>query len=153
MRTAARRGSRRLEPQALDRRRERSRQLRRGREILSLHFPALRPDTLLFLEPLAFQQVEPAIRARVNEKLEVRIERPLLVNDLRAARIPGVERVEPFVVLRVVMPDLGDRPAVVFGSDFSSRTAADAYRADNLKLSFTLVNPLAVAGRPVAIGR
>src|SRR5262245_59558572 len=76
-----------------------------------------------------------------------------VAEDLKAARIPGVRRVQPFVVVRVVMPELGDRPAVVFGSDLSTAGESDARNADILKFKFTLVNPFAFTGRWVAMGR
>src|SRR5262245_50634764 len=38
-----------------------------------------------------------------------------VADDLRAAAIPGIERVEPFVHLRVDLPELDHRPAVIFG--------------------------------------
>src|SRR5829696_7306399 len=45
--------------------------------------------------------------------------------DLRAAAIPGVQRVEPFVHLRVVLPEIDQRPAVVFGVGVPGEAAFD----------------------------
>jgi len=74
--------------------------------------------------------------------------------DLRAARVSGVKRAQPFVVLRVVLPELDDRSAVIFGTDLSGEAVADVKDPDSLKLTFTLVNnPLALVGRPVAMSR
>src|SRR5262245_3522428 len=75
-----------------------------------------------------------------------------VAEDLKAARIPGVRRVQPFVVVRVVMPEIGDRSAVVFGSDLSARES-DARNADFLKVKFTPINPIAFAGRWIAMSR
>src|SRR5262245_2249155 len=77
-----------------------------------------------------------------------------VVDDLRATSIPGIQRVEPFVHLRVALPELDNRPAVVFGSDFSSQAGAEALTSDKLRLSLTLIsNPFALVGRPVAMSR
>jgi putative ABC transport system permease protein len=76
-----------------------------------------------------------------------------VAEDLKAARIPGVTRVQPFVVVRVVMPELGDRSAVVFGSDLSGAAESDARNADILKITFTPINPYALTGRWVAMSR
>src|SRR5438094_387412 len=111
MRTAVRRDSRRLQAQALDGGRERARQLRRRREILSLHLPALGADALLLLEPLPFQQVEPTIGSCVDEELEMRIERQLILRredrELDAA-VAGEEDLE----LRDLLTNIGERDAL-----------------------------------------
>lgn len=77
-----------------------------------------------------------------------------VADELRAAKIPGIRRIEPFVVLRVTMPELGGRFAVAFGTEVSRRANSELRDFDQWKLSFTLVdNPQAFLGRPVAIGR
>src|SRR5439155_6560090 len=72
-------------------------QLGRGRKIFALHLPTLGTDAQLLLEALPLQQVEPAIRARVNEKLEVRVERQLIFRGKDGqldATISGEENLE-----------------------------------------------------------
>jgi putative ABC transport system permease protein len=76
-----------------------------------------------------------------------------VAEDVRRANIPGVRRVEPFVFDRITMPEIGDRSATLFGTDLSNRTAEDARAGDKLGISFTVVNPLALAGKPVALSR
>jgi len=77
-----------------------------------------------------------------------------VVEDLRGAAIPGIERVEPFVHLRVDLPEVDHRAAVVFGRELSSQAKSDAAAKDELRLSVTLINnPLAIVGRPVAMSR
>src|SRR3954471_16614142 len=48
-----------------------------------------------------------------------------VADDLRAAHVPGVQRVERFVHARVDMPQLKDRRAVLFGQDLTATAAAD----------------------------
>jgi len=83
-----------------------------------------------------------------------------VLDDLRAASIPGIRRVEPFVQLRVALPELDQRPAVIFGIDVEGR--ADQGTPDDGKLQLNLTpvdNPVAFlvwpvqVGRPVAISR
>src|SRR5262245_2429802 len=76
-----------------------------------------------------------------------------VADDLKAARIPGVRRVQPFVVVHVEMPEVDSRSAVVFGSDLSAATESDARNADILKLKFTPINPFAFTVRWIAMGR
>jgi putative ABC transport system permease protein len=55
-----------------------------------------------------------------------------IVDELRAAKIPGVRRVERFVSVPARMPELGNRSAVVFGLDTSRRDDADVKTLDDL---------------------
>src|SRR5687767_3582250 len=74
---------------------------------------------------------------------EAGVERAI-VNDIQKAGVPGVERAEPFVVARVILPDLGNRYAVVFGLSVAGRSASDARHAEKLKVSVAPVaNPAA----------
>jgi putative ABC transport system permease protein len=84
---------------------------------------------------------------------EAGVERAI-VNDIRNAHVPGVERVEPFVVARVILPDLGNRSAVVFGLNVADRSAADVRQAGKLKVTFVPVpNPSARPPRFVVLSR
>jgi len=77
-----------------------------------------------------------------------------IAQELKAARIPGVKRAEPFVVLRVLLPELDGRAATVFGADITQRSDVDARDANPLKLRFTAVgNPFEKRPRPIAISR
>src|SRR5512146_883490 len=66
--------------------------------MLATRLPALRANTAMLLEPLAFQQVQPAVRPRINEQLEIGIERELILarvhRELHTA-VPRHEQLEP----------------------------------------------------------
>jgi putative ABC transport system permease protein len=77
-----------------------------------------------------------------------------VADELRAAHIPGVRRVDRFVYLRVDLPQLPDRRGVLFGQDFGSGGAADPDGLNRLKVSIDWKgSPFAMAGRGVLIGR
>jgi len=77
-----------------------------------------------------------------------------VVDDLRAASVPGIKRVEPFVQLRVALPELDQRPAVVFGIDIQGRAGKGMPDAGELRLNLTRVdNPVAFAVLPLQDGR
>ena len=57
-----------------------------------------------------------------------------VADDLRAAAVPGVAAVHPFVFDRVTLPDLGGRPAVLIGAELTGQV----FRPDNpLGVTFT----------------
>lgn len=74
--------------------------------------------------------------------------------EVRKARLPGIKRAQPFVLERVVMPEIDGKSAVVFGTELSASPSASKNQ-EKLRVSFTIVgNPLAMAnGRPIAISR
>lgn len=77
-----------------------------------------------------------------------------VADKLRAAHIPGVNRVERFVYMRVDLPQLPNRRGVLFGQDLTAAASADAQGLAKLKLSIDWKgSPLAIAGRGVLIGR
>jgi putative ABC transport system permease protein len=77
-----------------------------------------------------------------------------VAEDLKRADIPGVRRVEPFVFDRITMPEIGDKSATLFGTDLAGRSPEDAKGGEKLGVTFTpVLNPLALAGRPVALSR
>ena len=77
-----------------------------------------------------------------------------VADDLRAARIPGLSRVERMVYARVDLPQLGDRRAVLFGQDLSAAASADPTSLTRLKVSIDWkANPLALAGSGVLMSR
>src|SRR5215213_2958950 len=77
-----------------------------------------------------------------------------VADDLRAARIPGVQRVERFVHARVDLPQLKGRRAVLFGQDLSAVASADPAGLSKLKVSIDWkANPVALAGRGILISR
>jgi putative ABC transport system permease protein len=80
-----------------------------------------------------------------------------VADDLRAAKLPGVESVRPLVYERVSLPDLDDRPAVLLGAE----AGFDAPAGDNpLGVTFTsTAEPtlafaaLAATRRPVVVSK
>src|SRR5689334_19715585 len=54
-------------------------EIRSRRELRPLESPAPRANHPPFLEPLALQDVEPLVGARVDEQLEMRIQRELIL--------------------------------------------------------------------------
>src|SRR5205085_1055176 len=78
-RTAVPVRSRGLQSEPLRARSDGVHEIGRRRKMLSIRFPTLRVHGRLLLEPLALEEIQPAIRARVDEQLEVWIERQLIV--------------------------------------------------------------------------
>ena len=72
--------SRRLKAEPLRRCGHRVDEIRRGGKVLAIRLPALRVHDRLLLEALPLEQIQPAIGARVDEQLEIRIERQLVVD-------------------------------------------------------------------------
>src|SRR5437867_3084938 len=54
-------------------------QFGRGRKLRSPLLPALRPDDALLLQSLPLQEIVPTVRARVDEELEIRVQRELIL--------------------------------------------------------------------------
>jgi putative ABC transport system permease protein len=78
-----------------------------------------------------------------------------VADDLQAARIPGVARVERFVYMRVDLPQVPDQHAVLFGQDLAAAaSSADTTSLTKLKVSIEWkANPLLLAGRGIMISR
>jgi putative ABC transport system permease protein len=77
-----------------------------------------------------------------------------VVDRLKAAHIPGVRRVEPFVYLRVELPQLPNRRGVLFGQDLASVGSVDTSALERVKLSVDWKgSPVSLIGRGVLIGR
>ncbi|WP_020473540.1 ABC transporter permease [Zavarzinella formosa] len=77
-----------------------------------------------------------------------------LVEEVKKANIPGIKRAEPFIIERVMLPEINGRSGILFGTSLTDRTPSDEAAADKLKISFQLVNnPLALIGKPVALSR
>jgi putative ABC transport system permease protein len=77
-----------------------------------------------------------------------------VADKLRAANIPGVNRVERFVYMRVDLPQLPNRRGVLFGQDLTAAGSADPAGLAKLKVSIEWKGlPLIVAGQGVLIGR
>ena len=71
--------SHRLKAEPLGRCCHRVDEIRCGGKMLAIGLPALRLHDRLLLEALALEQVQPAIRPCIDEQLEIRIERQLVV--------------------------------------------------------------------------
>ena len=68
-----------------------------------------------------------------------------VVEDLRAANLPGVRSVAPLVFERLTLPDLNSRPAVLIGAELSTQILA----ADNpLGVTVEQLTPRSFAGTP-----
>ncbi len=77
-----------------------------------------------------------------------------IVDEVKAANLPGVRRSDPFIIDRVTLPEINGRSGILFGTSLSDRSEADAGAADKLKITFQLVNnPLALFGKPIALSR
>jgi putative ABC transport system permease protein len=74
--------------------------------------------------------------------------------ELKDARIPGVQRVQPFVQSRVALPQINDQPAILFGLGLESLGASSGAGKSDLKVELTWIgNPPEFLGRGVAISR
>jgi putative ABC transport system permease protein len=139
--------------------------LRLSRSILVALSIALGVATLVsarllnqFIEAAAYDSTAPADAADlyVNNG-EIGVDWKVF-EDVRKVRIPGLDRVEPFVIDRIMLPDLADRSANIFGADFAAihdaKGDAKAPKSNPLKITFQVVaNPLALLGKPVALSR
>src|SRR5262245_26853520 len=81
--------------------------------MLPIRLPALGFDARLLLESFPLEQVKPAVGARVDEQLEVRIERKLIIRRERRqldATISGEKNLEP----RDRLTNVGQRDVLAF---------------------------------------
>ncbi len=77
---------------------------------------------------------------------------PEIADDLRKANLPGIDRIMPFVIDRVDLPELDHRLGVLLGIDLKS--AGEQKPSDPLKFKITLLpqNPFTIRN-PVAVSR
>src|SRR6266550_3496909 len=88
----------RVEAETLHRRLNCVHEVRGRRKLGPALLPALRAHDTLFLETLSLEQIVPAIRARIEEELEIRVERELILRrkDRQLdAPIPSEKHLQP----------------------------------------------------------
>ncbi|MSR52211.1 MAG: FtsX-like permease family protein [Gemmataceae bacterium] len=79
---------------------------------------------------------------------------PLAIADeLRRAKVPGVNRVEPVSSFSVRLPELGTRTARLLGAQISGWSSAAATSAEKLRIKLTILNLFVAKDRPILLSR
>src|SRR5439155_814680 len=91
-RTTTPMASRRLESESFGGGRYGIHKIGSGGKLLAIRLPTFGMHARLLLEAFPLEQVEPSIRSRVDEQLEIRIERELVVGRIDRQLHPAVPR-------------------------------------------------------------
>lgn len=76
-----------------------------------------------------------------------------IVEEVKQANVAGIQRAQPLVIDRVVLPEIGNRSGILFGTSLDAKADSDVESNKKLKITFQVINPAAVFGRPVALSR